>query len=184
MAYTRPTNLKTPLQSVMEWVGERSLADIIHSDPRFQKTTYQGSSGPDRPTNKVIATVFFTWKPDNIPEVEEGPKHETTPMMTKRTKKNKQDKARQRRPSPGSPEKRKRPGGVRTRRQAQLEDEGDSEEGAKIKQEVDEAPIKKEPVDSSIFDLPDEIDELPSPSDLLKRLTEGTERAEGTGQAE
>ena len=55
MSYTRQMNLKTPLQSVMEWEGKRSIAEIINTYLRFQKTTLQGNNN----SSQMTVTIYF-----------------------------------------------------------------------------------------------------------------------------
>ena len=106
--YTRPTNLKTPLQSVMEWEGKRSITEIINTDLRFQKTTLQGNNN----SSQITVTIYFAWKPDSLQaSAEQEAQEEEDISASKRAKKGKGSKVERRRPSPGSPGMRKRPGG-------------------------------------------------------------------------
>ena len=168
MAYTRPTNLKTPLQSVMKWEGKRSIAEIINTDLRFQKTTLQGSNNN---SSQITVTVYFAWKPDSLQAAAEQEIQEEDIPASKRAKKGKRSKVERRIPSPGSPEMRKRPGGVRTRRQAQLEEDGEVQ-GPQLEEQDGEAEakvaVKKEEVEDAGWDLPDS----PTPPTVKQLLME------------
>src|SRR6266516_4511344 len=59
MAYNKPTSLRVPLSSVMEWSGKRTFTDIFKEDPRFE-TKKLGN------TNELTANVYFAWKPDSL----------------------------------------------------------------------------------------------------------------------
>jgi len=61
MASSRPTLLRVPLSSVMEWVGKKSLAEIIKDDPRFETKKLAS----DR-SNKLVVNICFAWKPDSL----------------------------------------------------------------------------------------------------------------------
>jgi hypothetical protein len=144
MAYNKPTLLRVPLSSVMEWSGKRTLTDIFKEDPRFE-TKKLGN------TNELTVNIYFAWKPDSLHLQEEATEEEQESVSTKRAKKGgKKDKVSSR-PSLGSPEKRKR---ARTRLQAQLEEE---EDVVKREPGEDDEVLVKEEEDSDNdleFDLP------------------------------
>ena len=62
MAYSRPTLLRVPLSSVMEWVDKKSLAEIIRDDPRFETKKLPS----DRSANELAVNIYFAWKPDSL----------------------------------------------------------------------------------------------------------------------
>ena len=137
MAYNKPTSLRVPLLSVMEWSGKRIFTDIIKDDARFE-TKKLGS------TNDVAINIYFAWKPDSL-QLDEVVEEEEQDTSAKRAKKGKKD-AKTSRPALGSPERRKRAVGIRTRSQAQLE-EADSGGKLVVKREPgenDEVVVKEE----------------------------------------
>jgi hypothetical protein len=145
MAYNRPTSLRVPLSSVIEWSGKRTFTDIFKKDPRFE-TKKLGN------TNELTANIYFTWKPDSLHlQEEETIEEEQESASTKRAKKGGKKGKASSRPSLGSPEKRKK---ARTRLQTQLE-----EKEVVVKREPgeDEVLIKEEKdIDDDLeFDLPD-----------------------------
>jgi hypothetical protein len=116
MAYNKPTSLRVPLSSVMEWSNKRTFTDIFKEDPRFE-TKKLGN------TNELTVNIYFAWKPDSLHlEEEETIEEEQESASTKRAKKGGKKGKSPSRPSLGSPEKRKK---ARTRLQAQLEEKED-----------------------------------------------------------
>jgi len=133
MAYNRPTSLRLPLSSVMEWSGKRTFTDIFKEDPRFETKKLGNAS-------ELTVNIYFAWKPDSLYVQEEDTiEEEQESASTKRAKKSGKKGKPSARPSLGSPEKRKK---ARTRLQAQLKDKEDV-----VKRELgedDEVLIKKE----------------------------------------
>jgi hypothetical protein len=146
MAYNKPTSLRVPLSSVMEWSGKRTFTDIFKEDPRFE-TKKLGN------TNELTVNVYFAWKPDSLCLQEEETVEEEEEQVSASTKKakkgGKKGKASSRL-SLGSPEKRKK---ARTRlQQAQLE-----EKEVVVKREPgddDEVKEEKDTDDGFESDLP------------------------------
>jgi len=146
MAYNKPTSLRVPLSSVMEWSGKRTFTDIFREDPRFE-TKKLGN------INELTVNVYFAWKPDSLYLQEEETmeeEEEHVPASTKKTKKGGKKGKAASRLSLGSPEKRKK---ARTRLQAQLE-----EKEVVVKREPgddDEVKEEKNTDDGFESDLPD-----------------------------
>jgi flagellar biosynthesis GTPase FlhF len=149
MAYNKPTSLRVPLSSVMEWSGKRTFTDIFKEDPRFE-TKKLGN------TNELTANIYFAWKPDSLQiqeeeeEEEEAIEEAQELASAKRAKKGKKSGKQSSRPFLESPEKRKRAVGTRTRRQAQLEEE----DIAQPEPREEEETLVKEEKDTD-NDLPD-----------------------------
>ena len=147
---------------MIEWEDKRLITEIINTDLRFQKTTVQGNK-----SSQITVTIYFAWKPDSLQAAAEQEIQEEEDISAgKRARKGKRSKVEPRRPSPGSPEMRKRPGGVRTRRQAQLEEDREVQ-GAQLEEQAEEAEAKiavKKEVEDAGWDLPD------SPTPTVKQL--------------
>ena len=80
MAYSRPTSLRVPLSSVMEWVDKNSLAEIIRDDPRFETKKLPS----DRSANELAVNIYFAWKPDSLllADIVDNEEEETQPVVT------------------------------------------------------------------------------------------------------
>jgi hypothetical protein len=152
MAYSRPTSLRVPLSSVMEWVGKKSLAEIIRDDPRFEMKKLPS----DRSANELAVNIYFAWKPDSlqlddtVDSEEEEPQPVVTHNKARKTGRGRGGRGgkggRTARAPPESPQKRKQAAGARTRTQGQVEE-------VVVKQEsADMVVVKKE--DDSDGDLP------------------------------
>jgi hypothetical protein len=119
---TRPTLLRVPLSSVMEWEGKKTLVEIIKDDPRFDTKKLAS----DR-ANEFAVNIYFAWKPDTLQLADvPGDEDEGQSVMVNNNKRARKSDAKGRtaRASLESPQKRKQAVEVRTRRQAQLEDGG------------------------------------------------------------
>jgi hypothetical protein len=123
----------------MEWVGKKSLVEVIKNDPRFETKKLSSDK-----SNELAVNIYFAWKPDSLQlaDVAGDEEEEPRPIMTqnKRARKSgRGGKTVTTRASLESPQKRKQAVGVRTRRQARLKDEE-----AVVKQEDVDDIVKKE----------------------------------------
>ena len=61
MAYSRPTLLRVPLSSAMEWEGKKTLIDIVKDNPHFDIKNLVSKRA-----NKFAVNIYFALKLDTL----------------------------------------------------------------------------------------------------------------------